>query len=889
MTPRIAIMIPIFRHSTLANEAISCALSLSGGPEQVVIAVDDGCPNAETRAVLDGWSLLEPERFHRIHQANRGLSGARNSGIQLALELYPDLDAIYLLDADNRLDDHALALFGQLLRDHPEADWFYPNFDMFGLNSAAHNGSEFSLAQLAESNICEAGSLIRRRVLDAGIRFDETMRSGYEDWEFWLSAANAGFRGMPVRQSFFRYRKRPESMLSGSHGKDDALRAEIRRRHGWLYDGDTISRLAGQDRPWFVICETGEAPRYAHAYDPDAPTPVSEEQVVTQMTAAALRPAQVQRPLAYVFVRPGVLEHLAQCRLSASVFWHLHTNAQDSDFAFARIVTDPRGQRGITASAYPEPPARKKGQRKPSKREVARAWDVYEDRMAELRRAVEEEADILLIRSEVMDKVTEPLPDVKTARGRLDRHLATGRINEIIVATEGDDARSGQAPLDALRALKTRILDAREIQVSMDLSPWRAAPAVSGPGNHEWILSNQTLGGLPLPIARRDGAMHIGFVAPIFQFGGVEKCVVALAAALKRQGVHCHLFVYGDAAMTGTGWLTEPFESIHHICDPVLRSWDGPQYMGTNMASEPEEQFLNNMIAALTGMDAVIITGSAATYYGLTALRAKGILTLSWEHLFETDDYGRVYGTPYLAVAYEGALDMILTCSRRLADWLHGQGVPREKLLALPNGTGFPMSNDEIADALAARRGRKPGDPLRVGFLGRLDAQKGADRFLSVAAKCRELPIEFSITGSAVLGADGLHVPDWITRYPAAFGIEELKEAFARLDVLLMPSRDEGLPLTIMEAQRVGVIPVATDVGAVSEGIVDGETGFLLENTDVEGQMAALLARLAQEPRLRARISSNAAGPAGKWDQNAALLLRAITPMIRREAFKAAG
>lgn len=42
-------------------------------------------------------------------------------------------------------------------------------------------------------NICEAGSLIRRKVFEAGVFFDTTFKSGFEDWDFFLTAAEAGF------------------------------------------------------------------------------------------------------------------------------------------------------------------------------------------------------------------------------------------------------------------------------------------------------------------------------------------------------------------------------------------------------------------------------------------------------------------------------------------------------------------------------------------------------------------------------------------------------------------------------------------------------------------------------------------------------------------------
>ncbi|MEM9780548.1 MAG: glycosyltransferase family A protein, partial [Pseudomonadota bacterium] len=305
MTPDIAIVIPIYGHSALADEAIAAALALSGPLAHVVIAVDDGCPNPETRIALDGWAQRAPGRFHHLHQPNSGLSAARNTGIRFALARYPSLRAVFPLDADNRLDPHALSLFDQLLQGDT-ADWFYPNFDMFGLESHAHNGGDFALPLLAASNLCEAGSLIRRRVFEAGVWFDETLRSGYEDWDFWLTAAREGLRGAPVGQSFFRYRKRPESMLSGSHDQDAVLRTVLRKKHAWLYGKDHIAQLAAAQIPRFALIS--DAPEVFT--DPKQRRQTSREALLGDLIKGRARPETEWVPEHYLFARPGILEAL---------------------------------------------------------------------------------------------------------------------------------------------------------------------------------------------------------------------------------------------------------------------------------------------------------------------------------------------------------------------------------------------------------------------------------------------------------------------------------------------------------------------------------------------------------------------------------------------------
>lgn len=888
MQPRVAIVIPIYGHSALASEAIASALALQGGTGAVVVAVDDGCPNAETRAVLEGWARRAPGRFHRLHQANRGLSGARNSGIGFALARYPSVEAVFLLDADNRLDPHSLILFDRLLADEPEADWFYPNFDMFGLESHAHNGGPFSLAQLSVSNQCEAGSLVRRRVFEAGVWFDESMRQGYEDWDFWLGAAKAGFRGSPVRQAFFRYRKRPESMLSGSHGLDAKLRTQIREKHRWLYDKDRVARHAAAQMPPYLLIEPGA--QGADVWRFDAPGDLRRSTLQDEMRdwlAAHARPGMAGAPAVWLFARPGLMRWLDERKLAGSVVWHLHSALRDADIAVGRVLHHPGGQRQLTVTPPMDPPGTKAREMpgKPARKKVLRVENrAY--RMDRLRQqAVIDEADIVAVSATgLMHQLCYPRARRAAAQAReRERLYRLARVADLRATLEDRPDLPGWAPRETLMRVERQLRRHEGRQYYPLLKPWRDSAKVAGPMDLDWVARGQTLDGVPLMTPAGDGGPDIGFVLPIFQFGGVEKCVVALARALRDRGARCHLFVYGNSDMAATDWLTEPFAAIHQLTDPDLRNWRGPQYLGTNTATEPSPALLRDMLAPLCGMDAVIATGTAALFHGLSQLRGKGIVTASWEHLVETGGYGRIYGTPYLGVAYEGGLDLILTCSNRLAQWMHGQGAPRAKLLPIPNGPGFPMPPEAVQAALAARAERAADAPLRVGFLGRFDGQKGADRFLEIARRCRGLPIEFSITGGAVLGADGLEVPDRIARHPAAFSREELAEAFARIDVLLMPSRGEGLPLTIFEAQREGVIPVATDVGAVSEAIEDGVDGFLVSGGDVVDRMTALLHRLVAEPDLRAGLSMRAAGNTGRWEANADTLLEALEAKIKRE------
>ena len=71
-------------------------------------------------------------------------------------------------------------------------------------------------------------------------------------------------------------------------------------------------------------------------------------------------------------------------------------------------------------------------------------------------------------------------------------------------------------------------------------------------------------------------------------------------------------------------------------------------------------------------------------------------------------------------------------------------------------------------------------------------------------------------------------------------GHEAVKDIWSSNQVLVMPSRSEGLPLVLVEAMLCGRPVIATDVAGHSEVIVDGDTGFLAEAPTVRSMSKAL-------------------------------------------------
>ena len=151
---------------------------------------------------------------------------------------------------------------------------------------------------------------------------------------------------------------------------------------------------------------------------------------------------------------------------------------------------------------------------------------------------------------------------------------------------------------------------------------------------------------------------------------------------------------------------------------------------------------------------------------------------------------------------------------------------------------------------------------LRVLAVGRFVAQKGFDLLLTAwaevlrhepGARLRivgEGPLQASLHAQArALGID--RGVDWC---PPTNAIEAEFRAAA---VFVLPSRYEGMPLALLEAQALGVPAVAFDCPTGPREILGDDTGLLVPAQDVPGLAAALL-RLLADPGLRARMAQAA-------------------------------
>lgn len=175
--------------------------------------------------------------------------------------------------------------------------------------------------------------------------------------------------------------------------------------------------------------------------------------------------------------------------------------------------------------------------------------------------------------------------------------------------------------------------------------------------------------------------------------------------------------------------------------------------------------------------------------------------------------------------------------------------VQQERIVVLPNAvpgpSRLPMRAAPVRVVFAGRVGRGKGAPELLEAWSRISA--GRDAVLVLAG---DLDDPDGSIRAAVDRAERVELTGWLDA-------GALQEQLRRAQILVLPSRAENLPLSLLEGMAWGLAPVVTPVGAVPEVILDGENGVLVPVGEVTA-LARGLAELIDDDARRQRIAAAA-------------------------------
>ncbi|MEU7133548.1 GT4 family glycosyltransferase PelF [Streptomyces sp. NPDC046261] len=356
-----------------------------------------------------------------------------------------------------------------------------------------------------------------------------------------------------------------------------------------------------------------------------------------------------------------------------------------------------------------------------------------------------------------------------------------------------------------------------------------------------------------------------------------ERFLLALLDPAQEQHFARGLYRLADHADDGTLFAALRGEQAARL---LTRVWNRP-----HLATAAARPTLHDALAATDLLEHALrplaarppdhgithaVSGGLATLPGLVAQHRHGTPFLLTEHgVYLRERYLGFRTEPYrwpVKALMLGLFRMLAQESYRRAAlvtpgnrynrrWEEHGGTPPERIRTVYNG---------VDPAAFPPAGPEPSTPT-LSWAGRVDPIKGLETLIRAFALVRaELPdARLRLFGGTPRGGEGyrsacqalaaeLGVADAVTFEGR---VEDIRDAYAAGNVVMLSSISEGFPFTLIEAMSCGRATVSTDVGGVREAV--GDSGLVVPPRDPRSMARAAL-RLLGDAGLRARMGEAA-------------------------------
>jgi glycosyltransferase involved in cell wall biosynthesis len=225
--PLVSVIIPCYNHWEFVDEAVQSILAQTWQNVEIII-VDDASNQPEAAAMFKNY---RPPKTRILHQPeNQGLSAARNAGMRQSRGKY-----ICCLDADDKLQATYIEKAVTALEVNAGIALFWPWTQVFGAEERVWYAPQFDPEKIIYYNQAHPPAVFRRAAFEKSGGFNEDMREGFEDWEFWVRLTGHGYRGFRISEKLLFYRRLGRSFAQEAAQKHELLFASIQANNPEIY------------------------------------------------------------------------------------------------------------------------------------------------------------------------------------------------------------------------------------------------------------------------------------------------------------------------------------------------------------------------------------------------------------------------------------------------------------------------------------------------------------------------------------------------------------------------------------------------------------------------------------------------------------------------------
>lgn len=330
------------------------------------------------------------------------------------------------------------------------------------------------------------------------------------------------------------------------------------------------------------------------------------------------------------------------------------------------------------------------------------------------------------------------------------------------------------------------------------------------------------------------------------EFGGGDRRIVQIAESLDRRRFRLVVACASD------GLLAKKIQEA------------GVEVQDVDMSNKCDLRPIFKLAALMKQRNIHIVhtQGARPSFFGRIAARLAGIpiIITTIQVVIETYNVTWIKKAIYkqLDKLTVGFADKVITVSEPLRRTLiTNYGVEPSKVIKIYNGIETERYNPNAYEgAMVKREFGIAQNYSVVGIIARLVYEKAHYLFLQAAARIVEnVPdVKFLIVGDGPLKTEleDLARKLGVSQYCLFTGFrDDIPKIISTLDVLVLCSLLEGMPMTILEGMAMAKPVVATNVGGIPELVKDGETGILVPPRDAESLAKAIIALLKDRDKAR--------------------------------------
>ena len=820
----ISVVIPCHNPTPLVDETIA-SVRRQTHDEWEIVVVDDGSDDPESLRILENIERQKPPRVTVVHhQENRGPAAARNTGFRHSRGGY-----VIPLDSDDLLAPTMMHVCLAEMEAHPHAGFAYFDYRIFGDRTYIEYPGEYNLYRLLNENFMAHCIFVRRDAWEDVGGYDEWLRWSYEDWDFSLHLGEKGWYGHYIPQTLFAYR---------THGRGHHYQGLERRESNWAHICETRPGLLSPAGRLTVKKEW--APSICFVVN-GSPAPSFENQTVRdyQLLLNVDEKTALAKSKADCFLwmrgdRPLLSRTAEECIWALqSADWVTWT---DTGEAPPPSVRECAGPLGVSRDAVGREEPKESG-------EVRRLpWPCRDPAVApasagrQARKPIPPSPDRTEgSRTESKRSAPDPRLGIVPFLDRLFHHLQNAEV--LSWETWLQHPLRSAARLIPLR-LKERVNELAGRPV-FDLSFYLKFQPKS-------VLIE---GGLierldyipPQPKADR---RRLALFTPHLGFGGAENVLLEFASQLDRQRYEVFLIAtQSDDSRLRPDWD----KYADHVYDAA------------QLASVEQTRRLLYTMALNWAFDVLVIQNSLPAYSVLPAIKKKRPATVAIDILHNVDQDWDFFSAT-LDVAEH--LDRRVTISQAGHLRLIDMATPPEKIRLIRNGVDLEQfDRSRYQPGQLQRRLNVPDQTKVVLFGGALVRRKRPRLVMDVAAELERLrpagDYDFVIAGDGpeeeplrrLLDTRGL-----AGRVTLVGRIDDMAQTLADASLLLLTSREEGIPLVLVEALAMQTPVVSSRAGAIEEALPPS-CGVLVEPGEgEEGRLALAVHELLDDDERRTEM-----------------------------------